>query len=363
MQIPIAKPIIGEEEKQAVLDVLESGELVQGRYVAEFEKGFAEFHGAAFGVAATNGTDALIAGLMAHGIGPGDEVIVPAFTFFATASCIMAVGATPVFADIEPETYCLSPEAAAALITERTKAIMPVHLYGHPADMNAFRTICERHGLILLEDAAQAHGAQIDRRYVGNWGTASFSFYATKNIMTIEGGMVLTNDPKIAENLRLVRNHGMNVQYLHLVQGLNLRMTNLAAAIGLAQLKKLAEWTRQRIENANYLNQHLNYFILPVVRPGYTHVYHQYTVRVPDPSVRDQILEGLNQQGIGARVYYKLPLHQQPIFQKMERYQNVSLPVTEEIANSVISLPVHPALSQEDLERIVEVVNSVERAY
>jgi perosamine synthetase len=363
MQIPIAKPLIGEEEKQAVLDVLESGELVQGKYVEEFEKGFAQFHGAAFGIAITNGTDALIASLMAHHIGPGDEVIVPAFTFFATASCILAVGATPVFADIEPETYCLNPEAAEALITERTKAIMPVHLYGHPADMNRFQRLCERHSLILLEDAAQAHGAQIDGRHVGTWGTASFSLYATKNIMTIEGGMVLTNDPQIADRLRMIRNHGMGAQYLHLIQGLNLRMTNLSAAIGLAQLNKLAAWTNKRIENAAYLDRHLSYFIPPVVQPGFTHVYHQYTVRVPDPQRRDEIVEWLNQQGIGARVYYRLPLHKQPIFQGMERYQNVSLPVTEAAADSVLSLPVHPALTGDELEKIVDVVNSLERVY
>jgi dTDP-4-amino-4,6-dideoxygalactose transaminase len=363
MQIPIAKPLIGEEEKQAVLEVLESGELAQGKYVAAFEKNFADYHGTAYGVAAMNGTAALIAALMAHNIGPGDEVIVPAFTFFATASCLLAVGAVPVFGDIEPETFCLTPESAEALITEKTKAIMPVHLYGHPADMNRFQELCDRHGLILLEDAAQAHGAQIDGRYVGNWGTASFSFYATKNIMTIEGGMVLTNDPRIDERLRLIRNHGMGEQYKHILQGLNLRMTNLTAAIGLVQLKRLAEWTAKRIENAAYLNQHLTYFIPPVVKPGYTHVYHQYTVRVPDAARRDEIVDWLNQQGIGARVYYKTPLHQQPIFQEMERYQHVELPVTEDIANSVLSLPVHPALSREDLERIVEVVNSLERVY
>ena len=205
MQIGIAKPFIGEAEKQAVLAVLDSGQLVQGTYVAEFESRFAAYHGAKHGIATSNGTTALIASIMAHDIGASNEVIIPAFTFFATASCILSTGACPVFADIDPDTFCMSPQSAEAVITEKTKAIMPVHLYGHPADMPAFEALCRKHNLILLEDAAQAHGAAIGERNVGTWGTASFSFYPTKNMTTTEGGMVLTNDDEIA--LADCRNH------------------------------------------------------------------------------------------------------------------------------------------------------------
>ena len=236
MQIPIARPYIGAEEKRAVIEVLESGQLSQGPKVAEFEQAFAANQGARFGVATCNGTAALTCALMAHGIAPGDEVIVPSFSFFATASSVLGVYATPVFADIDPETYCLSPESAEAAITVRTRAIMPVHLYGHPADMPRFETLCQRRGLLLLADAAQAHGAAIAGRGVGSWGTACFSFFPSKNMTTTAGGMVLTNDESVYRRLRLVRHQGMETRYEHEALGLNFRMTDIEAAIGLVQL-------------------------------------------------------------------------------------------------------------------------------
>ncbi|HEX2908923.1 MAG TPA: DegT/DnrJ/EryC1/StrS family aminotransferase, partial [Phototrophicaceae bacterium] len=239
MQIPIAKPFIGEEEKQAVVAVLSSGQLSQGPKVAEFEKAFAEKHNAKHAVANSNGTTALISAMMAHGIGPGDEVIIPSFSFFATASCVLCVGARPVFADIDPDTYNLSPAAAEAAITPRTKAIMPVHLYGQPADMPAFQALCQKHGLVLLEDAAQAHLARIGDQFPGSWGTASFSFYPTKNMTTTEGGMILTNDDDIASRLRMIRHQGMNTQYYHEIVGYNFRMTDMEAAVGMVQLGRL----------------------------------------------------------------------------------------------------------------------------
>lgn len=357
MQIPIAKPFIGEEEKQAVMQVLTSGQLTTGPKVAEFEKAFAAYQGAKFGVAASNGTTALMAAMMAHGIGLNDEVIIPSFSFFATASCILSVGARPVFADIDPNTFNLSPEAAEAAITPRTKAIMPVHLYGLPADMSKFEAICQKHGLILLEDAAQAHGAAIGERRVGTWGTASFSFYPTKNMTTTEGGMVLTNDEEIARKLRMIRAQGMNTQYYHEVVGYNFRMTDMAAAIGVVQLGRLPGWTEQRIANATYFNTHIESVKTPTIPEGYTHVYHQYTVRVPDGVSRDEVTKKLNDKGIGVRVYYPLPIHQQPVFQNMG-YTNVHLPETEKLTAQVFSLPVHPALTQEEREYIVAEVNA-----
>jgi perosamine synthetase len=358
MHIPIAKPFIGEEEKQAVVAVLSSGQLSQGPKVAEFEQAFAAYQGARHGIATSNGTTALMSALMAHDIGPGDEVIIPSFSFFATASCILSVGATPVFADIDPDTFNLSPAAAQAAITPRTRAIMPVHLYGQPADMTAFEAICQRHGLALLEDAAQAHGASIDGRRVGTWGTASFSFYPTKNMTTTEGGMVLTNDDEIARRLRMIRAQGMNTQYYHEVVGYNFRMTDMAAAIGLVQLGRLPDWTAARIRHAGFFNQHLASVKTPVLCPGFTHVYHQYTVRVPDDADREAVVRRLNERGVGVRVYYPLPIHKQPVFQQRDGYARVELPETEKATRQVFSLPVHPALTEDELDYIVREVNA-----
>jgi perosamine synthetase len=358
MQIPIAKPFIGEEEKQAVVDVLSSGQLSQGPKVAEFEKAFAAYQGAKHGIATSNGTTALMAAMMAHGIGVGDEVIIPSFSFFATASCVLSVGARAVFADIDPDTFCLSPEAAEAAITPKTKAIMPVHLYGQPADMAKFEAICKKHNLVLLEDAAQAHGASIGDRRVGTWGTASFSFYPTKNMTTTEGGMVLTEDDEIARKLRMIRAQGMNTQYYHEVVGYNFRLTDMAAAIGMVQLGRLPGWTKARISNAEYFNAQIESVKTPSVVPGNTHVYHQYTVRVPDGVDRDAVTKRLNEKGVGVRVYYPLPIHKQPVFQQMDGYSQLVLPETEKATAQVFSLPVHPALTEEERAYIVQEVNA-----
>jgi perosamine synthetase len=358
MQIPIAKPFVGEEEKQAVVEVLSSGQLSQGPKVAEFEKAFAAYQGAKHGIATSNGTTALMSAMMAHDIGLGDEVIIPSFSFFATASCILSVGARPVFADIDPDTFCLSPEAAEAAITPKTKAIMPVHLYGQPADMSKFEAICQKYGLVLLEDAAQAHGAAIGDRRTGTWGTASFSFYPTKNMTTTEGGMVLTNDDEIARKLRMIRAQGMNTQYYHEVVGYNFRLTDMAAAIGLVQLGRLPDWTAKRIANAQYFNQQIESVKTPPVLPGNTHVYHQYTVRVPEGVDRDAVAKRLNERGIGVRVYYPIPIHKQPVFQNMDGYKAVVLPETDKATLEVFSLPVHPALTEEERAYIVQEVNA-----
>jgi len=358
MPISIAKPFIGEEERQAALDVLAGGQLSQGPKVEEFEHAFASYQGAHHGIATSNGTTALTAAMMAHDIGPGDEVIVPSFSFFATASCVLSVGATPVFADIDPATFCMSPEAAEAAITPRTKAIMPVHLYGQPADMPKFEALCSRRSLVLFEDAAQAHGAAIGTRRVGTWGTASFSFYPTKNMTTTEGGMVLTNDDQIARKLRMIRNQGMGSQYYHEVVGYNFRMTDLAAAIGCVQLKRLPGWTDIRIANADYFDRSLKHVVVPCRTPGVTHVYHQYTVRVPAGVDRDQVVARLNQRGVGARVYYARPIHMQPVFAARSTYHGLHLPETERASREVLSLPVHPSLTTDEREQIAQEVNT-----
>lgn len=360
MQINIAKPWIGEAEKQAVLEVLLSGQLTQGVKVEAFEEAFAKYHGASYGIAMNNGTTALMAMMMAHEIKAGDEVIIPSFSFFATASAVLSVGAKPVFVDIDPVTYCLSPEAAEAAITSRTVAVMPVHLYGCPADMPRFQAICQQHGLLLLEDAAQAHGASIGTQAVGTWGNSSaFSFYPTKNMTTSEGGMVLTNDAVIASKLRMIRNQGMSQQYLHELVGYNFRMTNLAAAIGLVQLQQLTVWNTQRRENALHYNQHLHGVKPPVIPSGMTHVYHQYTIRVPSGVDRNEFVSNLNKRGVGARVYYPLPIHRQPVFERMGHYQDLDLPETEQAIHEVLSLPVYPSLSDIEREYVVQEVNKL----
>lgn len=354
--VPIASPFIGEEEKREVLAVLESGQLVQGAWVERLENTFAELHGARFAVATSSGTTALSAALMAHGIGPGDEVIVPALSFFATASSVLSVGARPVFADVEPDTFTLSVDATRAVITTRTRAVLPVHLYGHPANLPAFVELCEAHGLLLLEDAAQAHLARIGERSVGTFGTAAFSLYASKNATTGEGGVVLTSDADVRDRLRRVRNHGRSRTDVHDSLGFNFRLTNLAAALGLPQLARLPGWTEKRIEHAAFYQQELHGLSLPTVRPDYRHVFHQYTVRVPPDRSRDDALRALHAAGVEARVYYPTPIHRQPIM--LERgLGDVELPVTEALCKSVLSLPVHSQLGERELHLVVSAVN------
>jgi perosamine synthetase len=353
MRIPISKVVLGEAEKQAVMRVLDDGTLVQGAEVAAFEREFADAHHAPHAVAVNNGTSALIAALLAHDIGRDDEVIVPAFSFFATASSVLAVGATPVFADIEPDTFCLSPASAESAITPRTKAIMPVHLFGQMADMPAFADLCARHGLALVEDAAQAHGALLDGQFPGTWGAATFSLYASKNITAGEGGMILTRDADYAGRLRVIRNQGMARQYLHERLGYNLRMTEVAAAIGRVQLAGLAAGNAARRDNAAYFSRHLRGVTTPVERPGSISCWHQYTIVLPPALDRDGFVRALHDAGIDARVYYPIPLHRQPVFGSVQP----SLPHIEYAAAHVLSLPVHPHLTADERAYIVETVN------
>lgn len=355
--IPAAKPLIGDREREAVDRVMQSGMLAQGPEVAAFENEFSELVNGAHCVALNSGTSALHMSLLAVGIGPGDEVIVPSFTFAATANSVALTGATPVFVDIELDYFNAAPAAIEAAITPKTKAIMPVHLYGHPADLVAISAIAEKHGLLLLEDAAQAHSASVNGIPVGAWGIAgSFSFYPTKNMTSGEGGMVSTPSAEIARAIKVLRNQGMEQRYQNEVVGFNTRMTDIHAAIGRVQLTQLPDWTRARQENAAFLNANISGVITPQTAPGAVHVFHQYTIRVVDHD-RDKFAEELTNRGIGNGVYYPTPIHRLPSFNSVE-----FLPNTELAASQALSLPVHPSLSQSDLEKIVEVVNEVARA-
>ncbi|MDF2573180.1 MAG: dTDP-3-amino-3,6-dideoxy-alpha-D-galactopyranose transaminase [Agromyces sp.] len=355
--IPAARPIIGDEEREAVDRVMRSGMLAQGPEVAAFESEFSALVAGRHSIAVNSGTSALHMAFIAAGIGAGDEVIVPSFSFAATANAVALAGATPVFADVEEDHFCLDPASVESLITPKTRAIMPVHLYGHPADMPAFTRIAERHGLLLFEDAAQAHAASIDGTPVGAWSAAaSFSFYPTKNMTSGEGGMVTTASDEIARNVRLLRNQGMEKRYANEIIGFNTRMTDLHAAIGRVQLTKLPAWTRQRQQNAAFLSENLRGVVTPPIAAGRTHVFHQYTVRVVDAD-RDAFAAELAERGVGSGVYYPTPIHELPSFG-----QSLDLPVTARVAAQCLSLPVHPALSEGDLETIVSVVNAVAKA-
>lgn len=355
--IPAARPLIGDEERAAVDRVMRSGMLAQGPEVAAFEEEFSKIVDGFHCVAVNSGTSALHLALLTLGIGPGDEVIVPSFTFAATANSVRLAGATPVFVDIEPATFCMDPAAAAAAVTQRTRAIMPVHLYGHPADMAAIVALAEQHGLHVVEDAAQAHAASLDGRPVGTFGAAGcFSFYPTKNMTSGEGGMVTTPREDVARRLRLLRNQGMEKRYENEVVGFNTRMTDLHAAIGRVQLGKLDTWTKQRQANAQFLAENLEGVVVPPVAEGAVHVYHQFTVRVLDGD-RDQFAARLAAGGVGSGVYYPIPTHALPSFGL-----ELDLPETARAAREVLSLPVHPALTDADLTAVVEVVNRTARA-
>lgn len=359
--IPPAKPIIGDEEREAVDRVLRSGMVAQGPEVAAFEAEFSDhFVSGRPSVAVNSGTAGLHLGLLAAGVGPGDEVIVPSFTFAATGNSVALTGATPVFADIEPETFSLDPAAVEAAITPRTRGIMPVHLYGHPARMRELSEISRKHGVALYEDAAQAHGASLDGQPVGTFGDfAMFSLYPTKNMTSGEGGMVTTATDEIARMVKLLRNQGMERQYENEIVGFNARMTDLHAAIGRVQLTKVDAWTETRRANAAYLDANLSGVGVPVVAEGAVHVYHQYTVRVTDD--RDGFVAALkNEHNVGAGVYYPIPNHRLPSL--AQHAPGLDLPETERAASQVVSLPVHPSLSQNDLERIAVAVNAVAKA-
>ena len=355
--IPIARPQMGEEEKQRVWEAMASGLLAQGPRVRELEERFADFIGAGHAVATSSGTTALHLALLGHGIGPGDEVITVPFTFIASANSVLYTGARPVFVDIDERDFSIDPALIEAAVTERTKAIMPVSLYGQPADMEAVSQIAQRHGLALVEDAAQAHGAAIGEKKSGTWGIGAFSFYPTKNMTTGEGGMLTTDDAELADRVRLLREHGMKVRYHHDVVGYNFRMTDIAAAIGLAQLPKLSGYNDRRRAIAARYDAELRGVITPYVRPGVTHVYHQYTLRVNE---RDAFAERLKERGVGCGIYYPIPVHRQKPFIELG-YGQDALPVTDRLTAEVLSIPVHPSLTDDEVATVIEAVNATAR--
>ena len=363
--IPIARPILGEEEFASIREVLESGMLAQGEKVKAFEQAFAADIGRKHGIAVANGTAALHVALMAHGIKRGQEVLIPPLTFFATASTVLLSGAKPVFVDVQRDSYNLDPSKAARAVTAKTAAIMPVHLYGQTAEMDPILAAAKDHGIPIIEDAAQAHGAQYHGRKAGKLGdTACFSFYATKNMTTGEGGMILTDNDEIADKARLLRDHGQVAKYEHVLVGFNYRMTDLAAAIGLVQLKKLGGWVKQRRENAQALTKALEGIegLTPPPEGNWmVHSYYQYIVRRADgfPVTRDEIVRRLTDAGIGCRPSYPMPLYRQKALRDLRIRGRC--PVAEDVIPRLFELPVHPGVGPAEIDRIVEAVEELAR--
>lgn len=358
--IPIAQPAFGLQEEEAVLEVMRSGMFAQGPRVRGFEEAFAAAVGAQHAIATCNGTTALFLALRAHGVGPGTEVITTPLTFIASANAIAQTGARPVFADVDASLN-IDPNSVEALITGRTRAILAVHLHGNPCDVEAMSRLAELRGIALLQDACQAVGATIAGRPLGTFGTAAYSFYATKNITTGEGGMIVTNDPDVARMCASLRHQAYSTApYLHDAIGYNFRMTEMQAAIGSVQLQKLSQITRQRQETASYYDTAIRRDDLsrPTILPGHEHVYHQYTVRVKGGRSlsRDAMRQKLEAQGIGTGVYYPVPVHRQPAYGDTGQWH---CPQAEQASEEMFSIPVHPGVLAADRERIAAVLNGL----
>lgn len=357
--IPISRVDFGPEEEASVLAVLRSGMIAQGPKVAEFEGAFADAFGAKHAVAVNNGTTALIAAMEVLDLGPGDEVITTPFTFVATINAVLRTGASVRFADIRADDFNIDPASVESLVTDRTKAIVPVHLYGQMADMAGIMAIADRHGLAVVEDSAQSHGARFDGAFAGTFGIGTFSFYATKNIATGEGGMVTTSDDQVADRLRVLRNQGMRARYQYEFPGNNYRLTDLQAAVGIPQLGRYEGIVAKRQATAAALSERLSTVpgvIVPRELPGRRHVWHQYTIRVTDEAglSRDELAAGLAEDGIGSGVYYP------GLIGDYDAYRNHPLvahtddtPQAREIVSQVLSLPVHPHVGEAEVDQIV----------
>jgi dTDP-4-amino-4,6-dideoxygalactose transaminase len=356
--ITISEPVIGEPEEKLVLEVLRSGRLVKGPMVEQFEDEVGRVAGTRHAIAVNSGTSALIAGLMSNDIGPGDEVITSPFTFVATLNAVLHAGATVRFVDVGDD-FIIDPVQVATAIGPRTRAVMPVHLYGCPAAMEPLATAVAGKNIVLVEDAAQALGAQVGGRPAGSFGTGCFSFYATKNVTTGEGGAVTTDDDEVAEAVRMLRDQGQRACYGYGLPGFNLRMTELQAALGVAQMARLPDIVEARRRNAGLLTEGLSGIeglLLPVEPPGRWHVYHQYTVRVTPAArrTRDELRWLLEANEIGCGVYYPRPVFDYPCFRDDPRIARSPTPMAARLAAEVLSLPVHPKLTAADLDRVID---------
>lgn len=355
--IPISKPFLDKNEKEAVLRVIDSGILSSGSEILEFETNFAEYTRTKYAIAVCNGTFALILALIANDIKKDDEVILSPFSFIASATSILSIGAKPVFVDINPETYNIDENLIEQNITKNTRAIMPIHLFGLPCNMQKITDLAKKYNLKIIEDCAQAVGAKFNNIPVGSFGTGCFSLYSTKNITSGEGGIITTNDHKIYEKCLKLRNHGSVESYYHTELGYNYRITEMQAAIAKIQLNKLSVINSSRAQIANYYLAHIKNMILPTVPIGYTHGWNQFTLRAANLEERNDLLEYLQKQNIGARIYYPKPIHLQPYFTFLHKNTNFSLPNSVEASDTVISIPIYPSMTNQEFKRVSEVVN------
>lgn len=358
--IPVAKVELTEDEIQAANEVLRSGMLRQGKKVKEFEESFAEKVGAKFALATSSGTAALHIAYLCL-LEQGTEVLVPTFSHISTASMLCFAGCKPVFCDIDPQTFTIDLEEIKEKITDKTSAIVPVHLFGNACDVDEIKEIVEDNNLRIIWDAAQAHGTIYKGKDVGSFDDlVCYSFYPTKNMTTGEGGMITTNDERFYEKCRLLREHGQEKKYYHTTLGLNYRMTDVEAAIGIEQLKKLDGFIEKRRQNAEYLNKYLDGvegITTPHVKENVKHTFHQYSVLLDEESLgisRDELANKLRENGIGSAVHYPLPLHLQPVFKKSQENRESCLTISEDYSNRILSLPVHPKLEKNDLENIIK---------
>jgi perosamine synthetase len=363
-KIHLSDPYISDEDVKAVAKALKEKRLSQGEYVQRFEEEFAEYIGVKHAVAVCNGTAALHVALAAIDVGPTDEVIVPSFSFVATANCVLYQRAKPVFADINPSTCNIDPNEIERKITNKTKAIIPVHYAGQSADMDPINEIAERHGVYIIEDAAEAHGTLYKGRKAGTLGDiACFSFYPNKNMTTCEGGMITTNDDGLAEKMRMIRSHGQEERYHHVILGYNYRMSDLHAALGRIQLKRLDWVIRKKVERANYYDRRIRKMSTDNVHPPYvasysTHVYMFYSVRFENKELRDKAIVELEKNGIETRISFPC-IHLQPLYQRLFGYKKGFLPVTERISETILSLPMFPHISREEQEYVLSVLNNI----
>ncbi len=344
----------------ALEEVMSSARFILGDNVKKLENDVAEFSHAAHSVGVANGSDALHISLLGCGVGEGDEVICPAFTFFATAGAIARAGATPVFVDIDAKTFNIDPAKVEEAVTNKTKAIIPVHLYGQMADMDALKAIADKHSLAIIEDAAQSIGSEYKGKKVGELGTtATYSFFPTKNLGAYgDAGMIITNNDEVAEKMRVIRVHGSKPKYHHHILGYNSRLDELQAAILNVKFPHLTDWNKQRIEKAELYTKLLNEQLVESVTPPYVeehnyHIFHQYTIRVPR---RDELQDYLKEQGVATMIYYPKPLHLQPVFSELG-YKEGDLPVTEKACKEAISLPMFPELKSEQQEYVIKMIS------
>lgn len=357
--IQIAKPIISNEEITAVTEALMSGQLASGKHVADFEGLFKDYIGTKYAVATCSGTTALHAALLSVGIGRGDYVLTTPFSFIATANAILYTGATPVFADIDEQTFNIDPDAVEKAILgskNKIKALVIVHLFGNPCDMGRIAEICNKYGIALVEDCAQSHGAEYGNKKAGSFGKVSiFSFYPTKNMTCGEGGMAVTDDEEVYERLKKIINHGQSTRYNHVMLGYNFRMTDIGAAIGTEQLKKLDKFNGLRIRNAESYLKKINNpnIILPKTTDNSKHVYNQFTVKCTD---RDSLIEHLTANGIGYGIYYPVTIPSQPLYRSLDIKSNC--PKAEEMSKAVLSIPVHPSLEEHEVRKVIDTINS-----